>query len=514
MNTMLTTLRGAVPLSLRWQMVVWYTTAFTVLLLLTGAVFYQYLEYRLEASVDTDLQLRAQQIAAGAVLSNGTVSLRNVTGDLPGFGAQPQNGAASPVDVNYGVLVRLLDARGHLLAETPAFRGLAVPAASVTQPLAGTPWQGTIKIPEDQEVRLYSRTLTDQGKTVAVIQVGESLANLHTLLHQLVAALLVVGFLVLACCAAGSYWLAACSFAPIQRLAETARQIKAGDLHQRVPVPAVRDEVQYLAVTLNEMLDELEQSFSRQRRFVADASHELRTPVAVIRNIAGVALLAPPRLDETVTALSEIRTETERLTLLLTDLLTLARGDEGQARFEQEAVRFDRLVETVTATTDGLAAERGLQLEVQIPHAVTLMGDETRLIQVVMNLLDNAIRYSHPGGRIWVSVEQRDDAVCLTVRDTGIGIAPEHLPHIFERFYRADPMRRQTGGSSSGLGLSIVEWIVRAHGGSITVKSQVGRGSCFTVSLPMTPPARGATGFFPQAEIAARVSGEARRADG
>jgi heavy metal sensor kinase len=308
------------------------------------------------------------------------------------------------------------------------------------------------------------------------------------LLHQLVAALLVVGSLVLACCAAGSYWLAARSFAPMQRLAETARKIKAGDLHQRVPVPPARDEVQYLAVTLNAMLDSLDHAFARQRRFVADASHELRTPVAVIRNKAGIALLETPQLDETVTALSEIRTETERLTLLLTDLLTLARGDEGQARFEREVVQLDRLVETVAATTEVLADERRIALTVQTPHPVTVVGDEARLIQVAMNLLDNAIRYTHPGGQVWVLVEQTDEEARLMVRDTGIGMAPEHLPHIFERFYRADPTRRRTGGSSSGLGLSIVEWIVRAHGGSIDVESQVGRGSCFTVTLPLLLP--------------------------
>lgn len=228
MNTMITTLRRSFPFSLRLQIAAWYTTAFALLLLLTGAVFYQYLEHALEASVDTDLQLRAQQIAAGAVISHGTVSLRNVTGDLPGFDSKQQNVPAQPVDVNYGALLRLLDARGQLLFETPAFRLLPVPAASVTQPLEGTPWQGTITTRQDQEVRLDSRTLTKQGKTVAVIRVGESLANLHALLHQLVAALLVVGFLVLACCAVGSYWLAARSFAPIQRLTETARKIKAG----------------------------------------------------------------------------------------------------------------------------------------------------------------------------------------------------------------------------------------------------------------------------------------------
>ncbi|GHO99355.1 two-component sensor histidine kinase [Reticulibacter mediterranei] len=480
-----TMLYRKISLSLRWQMVVWYTAAFTVLLVLTGAVFYQYLEHSLEAGVDTDLQLRAQQIAAGAVISHGTVSLHNVTGDLPGFGTPPSSSPIQSVDVNAGALVRLLDAQGHLIAQTPAFRTLSVPAESITQPQAGTPWQGTIKTRHHEEIRIDSRALRVAGKTIALIQVGESLENLHTLLHQLVAALLVVGTLVLACCAAVSYWLAGYSFAPIQRLAQTARKIKAGDLKSRVPVPPIRDEVQYLALTLNEMLESLEQAFARQRRFVADASHELRTPVAVIRNTAGVALLEPPQLDETVVALSEIRTETERLTLLLTDLLTLARGDEGQTRFEQETVQFDQLVETVAATLDQLAAERDIQLEVQIPHEVALLGDEARLIQVVMNLLDNAIRYTNPGGQVCVSVKQTASEACLIVRDTGIGIAPEHLPHIFERFYRADPMRRETGGSNSGLGLSIVEWIIHAHGGSVVVNSQVGQGTCFTVRLPL-----------------------------
>jgi signal transduction histidine kinase len=206
----------------------------------------------------------------------------------------------------------------------------------------------------------------------------------------------------------------------------------------------------------------------------------------VIRNTAGVALLAPPQIDETVGALREIRTETERLTLLLTDLLTLARGDEGQTRFERETVQFDQLVETVAASLDQLAAERDIQLEVQIPHRVELLGDEARLIQVVMNLLDNAIRYTNPDGQVRVSVEQSTEEARLIVRDTGIGIAPEHLPHIFERFYRADPLRRETGGSSSGLGLSIVEWIIHAHNGSVGVSSQVGQGTCFTVHLPMS----------------------------
>lgn len=483
----LTTLRQSVPFSLRIQLAIWYTLAFAALLLLTGAIFYQYLESSLEASVDTDLQLRAQQIAGGLVLHEGILTLYDVTAALPGFSTAPQGTAVSPADVSQGALVCLLDVHGRVLGETPAFRVLRVPDTSITQPLQGRPWQGTIRSTSDQEVRLYSRLFFAAGKPVAVIQVGESLARLHTLLHELVAALLVVGFLVLLACAAGSSWLAGHSFAPMKRLAETARKIKEGDLHQRVPVPPVRDEVQYLALTLNSMLDSLDQSFSRQRRFVADASHELRTPVAVIRNKAEVALLRPRSQDDYCRVLHSIHAETERLSHLITDLLALARGDEGQAHFEREPVRLDQLVESVTANAEGLAEARSIRLCVHVPHLVTLMGDEARLIQVIMNLLDNAIRYTEPCGQVQVSLLATAQEAQLVIRDTGIGIAPEHLPHLFERFYRADPARLRTGGSGTGLGLSIVEWIVRMHGGSVRVESQEREGSCFTVTLPLTP---------------------------
>ncbi len=473
------------PLGIRLQLMLWYTAVFSALLLFTGAFFYQHLEHSLEASLDSTLQVRAQQIAGGITWSGGTITVRDVTGDLPGFDANPNDQRLSPVDVNNGALVRLLNAHGTLLHQTPAFRALRVPAESITQPLQGTPWQGPVTTSDGQEVLLVSRALTENGQLFAVIQVGESLAQLHTLLHELVGELLVVGLLVLLACAVGSYWLAARAFAPIQRLAVAARRIKAGDLRSRVTVPRAHDEVQYLALTLNEMIDSLDQAFSRQRRFVADASHELRTPVAVIRSKTDVALLGATTQQDYVTVLQGINAEAERLGHLISDLLALARGDEGRTQFEREPVRLDLVAGAVAANADLLAAERGITLEVQAPRPVTILGDEARLIQVVMNLVENAVRYTNPGGCVTVTVEARQNQAHLCVRDTGIGIAPEHLPHIFERFYRADAARRRTGGSSSGLGLSIVEWVVHAHGGAVSVESQLGQGSCFTVTLPL-----------------------------
>jgi heavy metal sensor kinase len=320
-----------------------------------------------------------------------------------------------------------------------------------------------------------------------VVQVGQSLSHVHHVLQRLILVLLAVGGMALVLCALSSYWLTGRAFAPIQRLIQTARRIKAGDLRQRVSIPPARDELQFLAVTLNEMLDSLDQMVSRQRRFVADASHELRTPVAVIRNKTSIALLHQQTMEEYVTILQGVNTETERLGHLLSDLLALSRGDEGRVKFEQEPVRLDLLAKATVTQTEWLADERAIHLSIQAEQPVTIVGDETRFIQVLLNLLDNALHYTAPGGNVQVSIETTQHVARLIVRDTGIGIAPEHLPHIFERFYRADPARDQSSSSNSGLGLAIVDWIVRAHGGSIEVESTLQEGSCFTLTLPLAP---------------------------
>jgi signal transduction histidine kinase len=188
--------------------------------------------------------------------------------------------------------------------------------------------------------------------------------------------------------------------------------------------------------------------------------------------------------DDYLATLRDVNAEAERLGLLINDLLTLARADENQFLLEREAVRLDVLAADVVATTEVLASERGITLEVKAEQPATVIGDEVRLIQVMMNLIDNAVTYTNTGGKVLLSVEVRERSVYLVVSDTGIGIAPEHLEYIFERFYRVDTARSHTAGRT-GLGLAIVEWIVRAHEGSISVESQVGKGTTFTVQLPL-----------------------------
>lgn len=491
---------------IRVQLTLWYTAVFALLILLFSLIFYTTLQAFLASGVDSALQLRAQQIAGGVSSESGKIIIQDVTGELPGLDATAtpgelgkstaktnqtggQNGTGQhgmQSDVNIGTLVRILNVKGQTAYISPAFHALLLPPESVTQPLHGVPWQGTVTAHNGQAVRLYSATLSDNDVVFGVLQVGESLAQLTATLQSITLALLVITPFVLLLGAFGSYWLAKRAFRPILHLTRTAREIKAGDLHRRVPIPRARDEVHDLALTLNEMIGRLDQAFTQQRRFVADASHELRTPVTVIRSITDVALEEPLGLEECVEALRDINAEAERLGQLTNDLLTLARVDEEQMPLDREPVRLDLLAFDVAATMEPLVVERGIALQVQELEPVTVLGDTARLIQVMMGLVDNALTYTNAGGTVTLGIEVHSAAARLVVRDTGIGIAEEDVAHIFERFYRADPARSRAAGGS-GLGLAIADWVVRAHGGSIAVKSQVGQGSTFTVTLPLAP---------------------------
>ena len=492
-------LRYPRSLGIRTQLSLLYTAVFATLIMLFSIIFYTTLQASLAAGVDTALQLRTQQIAAGISGDEGKIIIEDVTGGLPGLdtdanttGEPPAMASATTgqssmlADIDTGILVRVLDVKGRTFYITPAFGRLTVPSASVTQPLHGSPWQDTVIAHNGQEVRVYSMALTDNGRIFGVLQVGESLAQLTATLQSILIALLVITPFVLLLSAFGSYWLAKRAFRPIHRLTRTARDIKAGDLHRRVPVPKARDEVHDLALTLNEMIGRLNQAFTQQRRFVADASHELRTPVTVIRSVTDVALAQPLNLEEYVAVLRDVNAEAERLSQLINVLLALARADEGQVQLDREPVRLDLLAFDVALTIEPLAVERGITLQVEKLEPATVLGDTARLIQAMMGLVDNALTYTTAGGTVTLSVEVSNASAYFIVCDTGIGIAPQDAAHIFERFYRADPARSRAAGGS-GLGLALVDWVVSAHGGSIAVKSQPGLGSTFTVILPLAP---------------------------
>lgn len=493
------------PLGIRLKLTLVYSAIFAILLALVGTAFYVAFQQSLLGNVDTTLQLRAEQIAAGISFENGAITIHDVTGSLPGLATvstEGQQATTTPIkptpepvededllqpEVKFGSLVRVLDANGRTVYVSPGFRSLAVPTTSFTQALHGDSWLGSLRASDGEVVRLSSQPLSDNGAVFGVLQIGGPLEETTATLRSAAIGLFLLAPFALALAALASYWLAARAFRPVVSLTRMAREIGMEDLHRRVPAPKAKDEIRELALTLNDMIARLEHAFVQQRRFVADASHELRTPVAAIRTLAETALLDGMTRANQVDALHRVTAEAERLGQLITDLLTLARGDEGHTMLEIGPVRLDELAEAAVAVAAPLALQRDVELAVSAPAPVTVAGDEPRLIQVVLNLLDNAIEHTSPGDVIMVQVDAEEPWARLVVRDTGCGVAAEHIPHVFERFYRVD-RARPSNRRHTGLGLSIVDWIVQAHQGSAVMESQVGEGTTVSVRIPLVDP--------------------------
>ncbi|QBD81962.1 HAMP domain-containing histidine kinase [Ktedonosporobacter rubrisoli] len=494
-------MRSISPPGIRVQLALWYTIVSAGLLLIFSIAFYTTLQNMLASSFDTELKMRAQQAADAVTFKNGHLTVYNIMDEVRELDAnavilEGTDDADDQVDTDHSMLqyiphhdtpifVKIFDTQGKILYQTSTFKGLKTPTESLDLPLHGAPWQGTANDPKGQPIRVYSTMLVSQNHIVGVVQIGQSLAPLDDMLRRILIGFLIICPLILLLSAFGSYWLAGRAFRPIQRLANTAREIGAKDLHQRVSVPLARDEVRDLAVIFNRMIERLERAFAQQRRFVADASHELRTPVAVIRNMTEVALAQPDGQEDYGLVLQEVNAESERLGRLINDLLALARADEGHVKLDHDPVRLDLLTADVVASMETLATERNIEISTRRLDPATVLGDAARLIQVIMSLVDNALIYTNRGGQIFLSVETCGSHVHIIVQDTGIGIAKKDLDHIFERFYRADPARSKAVGGS-GLGLALVEWMVHAHKGIVTVESQPGKGSTFIVTLPST----------------------------
>jgi heavy metal sensor kinase len=281
----------------------------------------------------------------------------------------------------------------------------------------------------------------------------------------------------------GGYLLATRSLAPLNWMAEQAREITGSNLNRRLEIGDAAEELAVLAASFNELLARLDQSFESMRRFVADASHELRTPIAVIRGEADVALSHDRGAAEYRESLAIVLDESRRLSRLVDDLLNLARADAGRVQLEVQEFYFNELLAECCRSIQTLASASGIALECRSAGDVQFRGDEGLLRRLVINLLDNAIRYTPPGGKVSAALEADPACVRIRISDTGIGIPPEAAPHVFERFYRADKARsRQDGGF--GLGLSIVKWIAEAHHGAVELTPNSGPGTTFTVTLP------------------------------
>jgi two-component system, OmpR family, heavy metal sensor histidine kinase CusS len=321
---------------------------------------------------------------------------------------------------------------------------------------------------------------------VYTVEMGVPAEDAVETLHLFRSYLLMFAPLLLLVAAGGGYWLSRRALSPVDALVRTARDVSGTNLSSRVQKLETGDELQRLSDTLNEMLDRIESAFQRITQFTADASHELRTPVSLIRTEAELALRRSRGEVEYKESLRHILLEAERTTVLIEQLLSMARADSGREALQLEPVDLRQTLRSVADGWQQVASIRNLQFSASLDAPdFSVRGDETLLRRLADILLDNAFKYTPSPGSVHLSLETQGESAVIRVQDSGVGIAEEEQRKIFERFYRVDKARSRAQGGA-GLGLSIAQWIVTQHGGSIHVESQPGQGSTFRVELPMT----------------------------
>ncbi len=316
-----------------------------------------------------------------------------------------------------------------------------------------------------------------------VIQAATSLKDFDGASRELLTVLLLTGATAVGGSLGVGYLLARKALAPVDRMVAEAAEITATRLDRRLEVPRAEDEFGRLARTLNGMIERLERSFSRVRQFTTDAAHELRTPLAVIRLSTEVALRGPRSPEQDRRTFEDLLEEADRLGRIVAQLLDLCREDHGRAAEGHRPLRLDELAREVVGLMQVAGEEKGILLSVEEFSPCRIRGDADRLRQLLINVLDNAIKYTTPGGSVTLRGTVSEGRVCVEVTDTGVGIPAEHLPHVFERFYRVDEARSRTT-EGTGLGLSICRSIVEAHRGRIRIESEPGRGTNVSFELP------------------------------
>ena len=336
--------------------------------------------------------------------------------------------------------------------------------------------------------RIYSMPFTRDGKILGVVQIAHPMAELRGLLQSLNRTLFALVPIALILAGLGGAFLTDRALRPVRRISEAAEELEASDLSHRLPVTG-GDEFAELAGTFNRMIGRLEEAFGRletaceqQRRFTADASHELRTPLTSIKGNTSLALRGVRSPEDYQVALKAADRAADTMTRIIQDLLLLASSDGGQLEIYPQPVLLHSMLEEAAASArHGM---EGAEIQVHVPREWTVQGDHHHLIRLFTNLLENALRHTPATGSIMVDATIEGNKVVTTVRDTGEGISPEHLPHVCERFYRVDAARSRSLGGS-GLGLAIACGIVEAHAGSLNIASEPGEGTCVTVSLPL-----------------------------
>jgi heavy metal sensor kinase len=477
-----------VAASIRTRISAWYAGAFALLLSAFALAAYAFLEHTTQQRIDEYLSETAGAVA-------GAMEFERVSGksfdvitddvleefrlhDIAVLIFDRQTSHLSMIDLE--ARRRSTSPRAHAAQQSPDLGAIL----ASTQPAQATTFYTVAG--ETAPVRLVAIPYR-LGNRDIVIGAVRSLEPQETTLRDARYALVIGIPLILLVATVGGSLLAQKSLEPVTAIAEQAARIGATSLHERVPVHNPRDELGRLATVLNSLLERLDRSFEEQRRFTADASHELRTPVAIISGEAELALSRETRSPaELRDALARVRAESDRLKKIVDDLFLLARAEAGDPIVVPREVYLGEVAADSVRAVRSLAEQKTVKLAFEGPDDLPFRGDEALLRRLFVNLLDNAIKYTPAGGDVTLSTEQRNGDYLVAVTDSGPGIPPEAQPHIFDRFFRADRDRRESATGGAGLGLAIASWVAQTHGGKLVLERSDASGSRFVVRLPVT----------------------------
>ena len=463
--------------SLSFRLVTWYAGVLTLVFVLLGALTIILLRQYLESNVLDTQARRARQIV------DTLVAAVSRTGET-GMAREVEELYAPEANERF---IRITRGDGHVVYASGnphdgSFDPATVPAPSLARE---GPFLRKESLPKGS---VLIAAVSNTGATALryVVEVGVSTARTEETVRQVLLMLAIGLPVAVSVAVAGGFVLVRRALKPVDNLSQKAAVITQHNLSERLPVVRTGDELERLSLSLNLMISRLEDAINSSKQFVADASHELRTPLAVLRgeleNLAQDSQLKSQTRETLGSALEEV----DRLAKIVEGLLALSRLDTGEVK--SEWVRFD-LAELVATTADQmnlLAEDKHIAVVCDCAERVMVEGDQARLKQVVVNLLDNAIKYTPDGGRIRLKTARDEGSAVLDVVDDGIGIPPEALPHVFKRFFRVDGSRsREHGAGGAGLGLSIVKSICDAHGARVEVSSTPGQGSQFRVRQPL-----------------------------
>jgi len=452
--------------SVKFRLTVWYLIVMSILLFVFAAVSYLTLYHNLYKNLDDNLK-------------NRFIKLRGLLED-----AVDNAGADIDMERELGEVILVYYPEGVLWKSSGPFIDTSNIAPMVQEAAQGVSLFFDVTTTYGQGIRFYAAPVIVKGNSF-VLLVGHYFDEIKSVLGRLRTIFVISGLLMVALAGVGGLFLADRAFRPVDRITRAAQKIGEGNLSHRIEVHS-EDELGRLALTLNQMIARLEDAFRRQQQFAADASHELRTPLSVIQAEATLSLSKERKEEEYKEALEMISQEASYMSSIIDKLLFLARSDIRREQYDFEEVNLRELVLDLATNIEVLAQEKGLEFEVGTVEDLVVKGDKDKLKQLLFNLLENAIKYTSQG-KVSISVVQKDKVAVITITDTGVGIPPEDLPHVFERFYRVDKARsREKGGT--GLGLAIAKEIAEAHGGKIEVKSKLDQGSTFSVMLPLFAP--------------------------